>query len=180
MFRLWSNNWEKDKCGTSQEPSDFRRFFFCKIQCFWMQRWCDAAFGRGAVKTGRVQADFGSTSQYDSWRGRAVLEVARGGRQNSGFLLCFCLLRGSRGTILDSAVEHFFFFSCFCSTFSSAWIDLAEDVRPGGTAMHGKWRFGTHGHSFLAVVQLHPNRSHQSPAFYKNITSCFKYWISLK
>lgn len=88
------------------------------------------------------------------------------GRQNQGFLLCFCLLRWPRGAFLDSAVEHFSFFSCFCSTFSSARIGLAEDMRPRGTAMHGKWCFGTHGHSFLAVVQLHPTRSHQSPAFY--------------
>ena len=113
--------------------------------------------------------------------------------RETGNLVIFALDRGNSqrsensvhysgpcGSVLDSAVEHFFFFSCFCSTFSSVRIDLAEDMRPRGTAVHGKWCFGTHGHSFLAVVQLHPTRSHQSPAFYKNITSCFKYWISLK
>ena len=45
---------------------------------------------------------------------------------------------GSRGDFLEVAVEHFFIFLCFCSTFSSARIGLAEDVRPRGTAVHGK------------------------------------------
>lgn len=45
---------------------------------------------------------------------------------------------GPRGDVLKAAVEHFFNFSCFCSTFSSARIGLAEDMRPGGTAMNGK------------------------------------------
>ena len=45
---------------------------------------------------------------------------------------------GPRGDVLKAAVEHFFNFSCFCSTFSSAQIGLAEDVRPRGNAVHGK------------------------------------------
>ena len=45
---------------------------------------------------------------------------------------------GPRGDVLKAAVEHFFIFFRFCSTFSSAQIGLAEDVRPRGTTVHGK------------------------------------------
>ena len=43
-----------------------------------------------------------------------------GGRQKSHIHPGFCLLSGSRGPILESAVEHFSNFSRFCSTFEAA------------------------------------------------------------
>ena len=60
---------------------------------------------------------------------RSLFRPARGffgggGRKNQGFLLCFCLLRAPRGTFLEVAVEHFFIFLCFCSTFSSVRHDF--------------------------------------------------------
>ena len=46
--------------------------------------------------------------------GGAVLEVTRGGRQNQGISLHFCLLRGPRGDFLKDAVDKFrAFYSVF-------------------------------------------------------------------
>ena len=118
-----------------------------------------------------------------------IFDLDQGNSQRSENSVHYSTLCGS---VLEATVEHFFFFLCFCSTFSSARIDFGlrgrtfflfflflfyfqlraarfiwrQDMRPRGTAVHGKRCFGTHDHSFLAVVQLHPNRSHQSPAFY--------------
>ena len=50
-----------------------------------------------------------------------LFDLDRGNSQRSENSVHYSMLRGS---VLDSTVEHFFFFSCFCSTFSSARIDF--------------------------------------------------------
>ena len=53
------------------------------------------------------------------------------------FFSVFVLLSAPRGTILDSAVEHFFIFLCFCSTFSSARTEFGEPGRQKSDIHHG-------------------------------------------